>query len=377
MILNVEQLQGVCKDILPAVDSFELSTLTETLQLKVENSILYLAVTNREYYVKVRLDVTEPNSFNATVNANLFLKLVAQTTSDVIELTVTDKTLNFKGNGNYKLPLIFDGETLLQLPEIVINNPTVEFDIDSEILEGIYNYNTKQLSMNAGSISKVVQKMYYVDENGCITFTLGACVNNFTLPKPVKVLFNQRLVKLFKLFKEGSVHFTLGYDAISNTITQSKIKLTNNRISITAILSCDDTMINSVPAAIIRQRASANYPYSVTVNKKSLMDMVNRMKLFINTSAVGVASYAKLTFNNSTMTIADVSGENAEVLTFDNELNNIDDPYTMCVDLNDLLGVLDTCSLAHVNINFGDGQALTISRGEVINVIPEVKLDVA
>lgn len=377
MILNVEQLQGVCKDILPAVDSFELSTLTETLQLKVENSILYLAVTNREYYVKVRLDVTEPNPFNATVNANLFLKLVAQTTSDTIELTVTDKTLNFKGNGNYKLPLIFDGETLLQLPEIVINNPTVEFDIDSSILEGIYNYNTKQLSMNAGSISKVVQKMYYVDENGCITFTLGACVNNFTLPKPVKVLFNQRLVKLFKLFKEGSVHFTLGYDAISNTITQSKIKLTNNHISITAILSCDDTMINSVPAAIIRQRASANYPYSVTVNKKSLMDMVNRMKLFINTSAVGVANYAKLTFNNSTMTIADVSGENAEVLTFDNELNNIDDPYTMCVDLNDLLGVLDTCSLAYVNINFGDGQALTISRGEVINVIPEVKLDVA
>ena len=376
MILNVEQLQNVCKDILPAVDSFELSTLTETLQLHVENNILYLAVTNREYFVKVRLDVTEPNDFNATVNANLFLKLVAQTTCDTIELTVTDKTLNFRGNGNYKLPLIFDGEALLQLPEIVIKNPTVDFDISSEILESIYNYNTKQLSMNAGSISKAVQKMYYVDEQGCITFTLGACVNNFTLPKPVKVLFNQRLVKLFKLFKEGSVHFTLGYDAISNTITQSKINLKNDHISITAILSCDDTMINSVPASIIRQRASANYPYSVTVNKKSLMDMANRMKLFINTG-VGVANYAKLTFNNSTMTISDVSGENAEVLTFDNELTNIQDPYTMCVDLNDLLGVLDTCSLAHVNINFGDSQALTISRGEVINVIPEVKLEVA
>ena len=376
MILNVEQLQNVCKDILPAVDSFELSTLTETLQLHVENNILYLAVTNREYFVKVRLDVTEPNDFNATVNANLFLKLVAQTTCDTIELTVTDKTLNFRGNGNYKLPLIFDGEALLQLPEIVIKNPTVDFDISSAILESIYNYNTKQLSMNAGSISKAVQKMYYVDEQGCITFTLGACVNNFTLPKPVKILFNQRLVKLFKLFKEGSVHFTLGYDAISNTITQSKINLKNDHISITAILSCDDTMINSVPASIIRQRASANYPYSVTVNKKSLMDMANRMKLFINTG-VGVANYAKLTFNNSTMTISDVSGENAEVLTFDNELTNIQDPYTMCVDLNDLLGVLDTCSLAHVNINFGDSQALTISRGEVINVIPEVKLEVA
>ena len=75
-----------------------------------------------------------------------------------------------------------------------------------------------------------------MDEKGAITFTNGACVNSFTLEQPVKLLFNNRLVKLFKLFKDESVKFTIGYDPISDDIIQTKVRFATSDIIITAIL---------------------------------------------------------------------------------------------------------------------------------------------
>jgi hypothetical protein len=200
MILRIEEMQNACGKFLAAVDSNNLSILTETLKIKTEGRNLYISVTNREYFAKVRIEIDTEVEFHATVNANLFLKLISQITTDTIELNIVDNSLVLKGNGTYKLPLIYDGDKLLELPEINIYNPTVNFVIKSETLLSILQYNSKELTK--GVISKPVQKLYYVDELGAITFTNGACVNSFSLTQPIKVLFNNRLVKLFKLFKD-------------------------------------------------------------------------------------------------------------------------------------------------------------------------------
>ena len=109
------------------------------------------------------------------------------------------------------------------------------------------------------------KSVYYMDENGAVTFTTGACVNSFTLEQPVKVLLNDRLVKLFKLFKGEKVKFTLGYDAISDEIIQTKVKFETSDVTITAILSCDDSMLRQFPVNAVRGRADATYPYSINM----------------------------------------------------------------------------------------------------------------
>ena len=117
--------------------------------------------------------------------------------------------------------LFFDNNEMLTLPPITILNKTLDMNISGEILNSILQYNSKELVKT--SIAKPIQKLYYLDQEGCITFTTGACVNNFVLEKPVKILLNNRLVKLFKLFKNSLVKFTLGYDAISESIVQTKV----------------------------------------------------------------------------------------------------------------------------------------------------------
>ena len=367
MILRIEDLKDVCNKILSAVDSSELSVLTETLELKTKNNILYMSVTNKEYYVQVKLILNENINFHATVNANLFLKLISQTTTETVEILIDKNILVIKGNGVYKLPLIYDDTKLLELPEIKINNVTSEFDIEGDVLVSILTYNSKEIAK--GNIVRPVQKLYYVDENGAITFTTGACVNNFKLEKPIKILLNQKVVKLFKLFKNDNVHFKLGMDKISEEIIQTKVMFENDIVSITAILPNDNGLLSSVPVAAIRDRTTTIYPYSVNINKDEFIQAINRLLLFINSKDF-IRTFGSFEFHNEYVILKDSNGINNEKLYYSTPITNCN--YVNSIDLLDLKITLENCSEKYLTLNFGDNQAIVIARGNVYNVIPEV-----
>ena len=373
MILKTKKLQEVCSKILPAVESSELSSILDTLQLRTVDKVLCLSVTNKEYFVEVKLDITDEVDFHATVSANLFLKLVSQLTAEDIELTVSDNVLNVKANGSYKIPLIFEGDNLMELPVISISNVVKEFDIPSGILNSILNYNTKEL--DKGTISRPIQKFFYVDENGAITFTTGACVNRFELAEPVKILLNKRLVKLFKLFQDCSVHFKLAYDAVegSSDIIQTKVQFAASDIVITSILSCDDSMLSQIPVNAIRGRADNIYPYSVVLSKNDLMATLGRLMLFTSSSSeIDLKQNILFVFGPDNVTVSDIKGENKEVLKYLNKESGIVEEYKANLDTMDLKLTLDTCVEPSITLSFGDGNAFILSRGSIKNVIPEV-----
>lgn len=373
MILKTKKLQEVCSKILPAVEASDISNILDTLQLKTVNKVLCLSVTNKEYFVEVKLDVTEEAEFNATVNASLFLKLVSQVTAEDIELTVSDSVLNVKANGTYKFPLIFEGDHLMELPTIEVCNVVKEFDVSSSILNSILVYNAKEL--DKGTISRPVQKLFYVDEHGAITFTTGACVNSFELSQPVKILLNRRLVKLFKLFQDCSVKFRLAYDTVdeSSDIIQTKVQFIADDISITCILSCDDNMITQIPVNAIRGRADSLYPYSVVISKGELLQTLSRLMLFTSSSSdIEYKTNILFKFSKDCVSISDVREENKENIPYLNKESGITENYTATLDILDLKLTLDTCTESSITFYFGDGNAFVLSRGAVKNVIPEV-----
>lgn len=175
MIIRTEKLQPACSKLLPAVDSSAIAEITDVLELKASGKILYINVTNREYFAQVKIELDDVVDFHATVSANLFLRLVSQITTETVELNVAETTLKMKANGSYDIPLIFDNDKLMELPAIEINNVTTELTVESDILQSILNYNSKELMKDL--ILQPVQKMYYIDQEGCITFTTGACVD--------------------------------------------------------------------------------------------------------------------------------------------------------------------------------------------------------
>lgn len=373
MILSTKQFKEVCSLILSATDSNEISTLTETLELITEGNVLYLNVTNKEYFATVKFDLDEAEDFHATVNANLFLKLIAAVTSDTIELVINDRYVLVKANGNYKIPLIFEDDKLMELPFISIDNVATDMTVSYEILESIDKYNSKELA--SGALAKPVQRLFYIDQEGCITFQTGACVNSFNLEKPIRVLLNTRLVKLFKLFKGKAVHVTLGYDQVSETITQTKICFNNDRIRLTAITGCNDELLSQVPVTAIRRRANTEYANSIVLNTTELSEAINRLLLF----SVGYGSkqnnkpYSRFEFDvQGNLTIYDSARENMEVLKYQ-QGSSLSGEYFMTLDLADFKRILDTCSDATVKLNFGNSQACVIERNNIKNVIPEIR----
>ena len=244
-------------------------------------------------------------------------------------------------------------------------------NVSSDILLSILQYNSKELQK--GSIVQPVQKLYYLDEKGCITFTTGACVNDFTLEKPISVLLNNKLVKLFKLFKSGGdVKFTLGYDAISDDTIQTKVKFENSTVSITSILSCDDTLLRRVPVEGIRKRANDVYENQVNISKDSLIQTINRLMLFTqNGTKEIIRPYSKFVFKKDEVVIWDAKRENCETIPYvGGEATS--SKYEAVLDLTDLKLTLESCTEQFVTVKYGNGQAVVISRGNVSNVIPEV-----
>lgn len=372
MIIKTDDIKDLCSLILNAVDTSELSVITETLQLKAEKGCLEMAVTNMEYYVKVKLYCDTDEIFKATVNANLFLKLVSQTTTENIELNTDSNCLIVTGNGSYKLPLIFDGNSLLELPDIRSSAVGIKnsFSVSTEHLQSILQNNSKQIKK--GNDFKQIHRLFYIDEEGAITFTpYGACVNEFKLEKPIKMLLTQKFVKLFKLFKGDSVQLTLEFKQVGLDDTQDILTLEDDSISMTSYLPKSSGLVSSVPVTAIRDKAFSAYKYSVSFNRNELLQALNRMLLFHENKYQ--KSYNTFEFNESSVRIYDSRKSNVEEVKYLGSNLIMSGPYTAVLDINDFKSALDNSTDQAVRINFGDSQAFVLSKGTVHTIIAEVE----
>lgn len=365
ILLKTEMIKDVCSDISQAVDSNGLLDVTEVLQIELINKQLSLSVTNGEYYVKYKLDVDTTEELKAVVNASTFLKLISKLTTDEISLEIVGTNLIVEANGNYKFPLVYKDDSLLEVKEIVIDNPTTTFSVKSNVLKSILDYNTGEL--NKGILTNPVQKLYYVDNEGAITFTTGACVNSFTLPSPVKLLLNKRLVKLFKLFDEEDVSFTLGQDDV-NGVTVTKVRFETTTMTLVSLLNSNDTLINSVPASAIRSRANTVYDYGVVVSKSNLLSAIDRLSLFIDSM---VSQVIKLHFTSQGVQLSDIDVKNVEKIQYEGSSNVVDD-YEMVLNLQDLKTTVSLHDDSYITFAFGNHQAVVINKDNVYVIIPEV-----
>lgn len=368
MILDTNKFSTACQSILAAIDSKNVSLYTETMELVANGKVLSMNVTNREYFVTVNFDLQVDETFRASINAELFLKLISKITSPTIKLTIDGNAVKIEGNGVYKIPFTYNNSSMFELPKIVINNVTDTMTIKSSILQSILQYNSKELQR--GTAVKPVQKYFYVDENGCITFTSGACVNNFTLPKPLKVLLGEKVVKLFKLFKDvEDVEFSIGTDQVTQDISQTKVKFIGGGVELTAILA-DAGLVSEVPVNVIRGMTTKQYAKSVKVDRKLLLESLTRLMLFNETK-----NYGKLTFTPKTIEISDWGGDNKETVPLVEEVPDLS--YYAVLNMATLNLVISGCEDEELEISFGDSKAFVFKKQTICDIIPEIKASAA
>lgn len=371
MVIKTSVLQPYCSVLNTSIDISKYVTTSDVIEIKAENNNFYLSMTNGEYYVRIHFPADESDNFYASVNATTFLKLISKITTDTVLFSVDNNTLYINANGKYKLPLVFEDEKMVTLPEMEIKEVTTKFDLSSMVLKDISVYNSSQ--MNSGVITNIIQKLYYVDNEGAITFSAGACVNNFQVQNPFKILINQKLVNLFKLFDDETVHVSIGQDKLSEDIVQTKLRIEGSAVDITAALSCDDSMLNAVPATIIRNRANKSYPYNVNVGSNVFKDAINRLLIFADSN---LHNYLKVVFTEKNIVISNLDKDNSEAIAYTASEGVTEDlSYECVIDAGDLLNILNTYKTSAINISFGDKEALVFKYTNIVNVVPEVDME--
>ena len=71
--------------------------------------------------------------------------------------------------------------------------------------------------------------------------------------------------------------------------------------------------------------------------------------------------------------LIDANKDNKETITISNKCD-IPETYSMCLNLDDLRLILENCTESHICVNFGDHAAVVFVRGNIKNVIPEVRI---
>lgn len=372
MIIKLKDFKEIATKILLATDGNTASNL----KLRAKDQVLTLSVTNSEYFVCIKMPLETDEELTAVVDAKAFLNLIAGLDAETFALTTSDSTLFVKaGKSNYKLAMIYDNAQLLDLPPIIIQNKTVEMNISKDILESILNVNSKELLKlkNLTDVSEL-QKLYYIDETGCFTFTSGACLNSFTLEKPVKLLLTDRVVKLFKLFKED-VYFSLGQDQTPSGLVETKVTFETSNIYLAARVNCDAAWLNKVkgPCDATKRHISATYPYHLVLSTAELSSAINRLLSFTknSTTDTNMAQVPiKATITDGEITLAD-EFDNCETITIENGV--VEEPYEMMVNIADIKLVLDAYKNDHITLNCGANHILVFTKDLVYNLLTELK----
>lgn len=375
MILKTAKFQEAANKILTAVS---IDKAAANLELAAKGTELYLRVTNREYYVAVKFELEEVSDFRAVVDANLFLNLVSGINTDEFSLVINDTNVELKtGKSKYKLAMIYENDQLMKLPVIKLDPSEVQIamSIDYEILMSILNVNGKEIQKAKKLDVNELQRYYYLDETGCFTFTTGACVNRFTLEKPIKLLLTDRVVRLFKLFNSAA-WMSYGNIANKDMTLQPIATFQTEDIYVATRLLGDDTCIQRIkaPCDAMKSLVQETYDHNLVLSASDLSAAIARLLMFHKNSAAKVDLTfvpATINFDATDFVITDASGENSESITIEN--GSVASNYSMGINLIDLKSVLDSCKNEHITLNCGNHKSVVINRGNISNVIAETK----
>lgn len=170
----------ICNVIRNVIKLEPLRPITDLVELYASNGVLHVGATDGSTRIVGTLDC-DVEFDNIVVSLSKLTKLINLTTKDKISFKVVDGYLQFKGNGNYKIPEQLNengGKICLKLSMPEFDAEPIEVDIDG--LNTAIGRNS--LSLYNGDTQPYLKRYCHKDGHIITTDCATMCVSKGTLP---------------------------------------------------------------------------------------------------------------------------------------------------------------------------------------------------
>lgn len=348
MVIPTGKFQDMVARAAKGASENKLLPITSMMAIELKDNSLTLTTTDTANYLKVKADKVEGDNMYAVVSVDLFSKLIAKMTSETITITLTDNSLQVKGNGTYNLPLEMDEDGLVQYPTYTFNKTGEPETIHLTSVKNI-------LSINKASVGKSIDAAflcgYYIGDRVITTDGDVICFNDMKLFKE-PALISQQMMNLLSLNTEEKINcWRDGGNFLFETPD-------------VVIFGCSQDGIDMFPVEEITAYLDAEFGSMCKLPKLILQNVIDRLSLFIEPYDKNGAYF---TFTKDGVKIHSKKSSSVEVIAY--QESKAFSPFVCCVDIPLLREQIDANPGETIDIWYGEDAAIKMTSGKVTQVI--------
>lgn len=354
MKIKTDILQKMISKAIQGASNNKMIPLTSLIGIEVQKDLmtnssnLILTTTDGSNTFKVNQSIEKIEEFYTIVNADTFAKLVGKTTKEFIELENKENYLEVTGNGTYKLEIAINEEgEIVRFPDIK--------DIQGEELSINLNNLQEAIKVAKASVAKTMEVPcltgYYIGQDMITTDRQLVCkLDNKLITEPI--LISSEMAELL-LLVEGDEILEL-------------VKKDNNLIFYNANYTIAGKELEGkelYPVQPIENLIRLDYRNTIKVNKQELLNVLDRMALFVTDYDKNGISLA---FAKDGLCITSQKSNAQELIDAKCET---EEEYNCLVDIEMLKSQVETISTDEVEIQYGQDKSIKIVDDNCIHII--------
>ena len=339
-------LQSMVSKAVKGCSNNKMLPMTSVMAVSCADGKLTLITTDMTNYLYVSEDANTDEDFYVTVRADMFTKLIMSITSETVTFEMTDKYLEVKGNGVYKIDVILDENGgMIKFPDFEPSDTAVG-NVPTTVVHTMLSALKPALSKD---VVTPCYTNYFVGDTVIATNMEVINMLNTKLLNTEEPLFiSSELMDLVGLCTDEVIDVRYE-DGVIDFITNS-VKIHGTLFEYAEQYQTDD--INEV--------AKNEYPSQCSVNKNVLLQTLDRIALFTDDEFSDNAVNIKFTADGLTIESPMSNGvETIEYVTSDH-----DEDFSGTIDAVALKDQIRPYSAEHVEILYGREDSIKLVQDE-------------
>lgn len=343
-------LQALVTKAIKGASNSKFNTLTSLINVEVTGNTIKMTTTDSNNYFTVCGTVNASEDMSFTVLVDKFSKLITKMTTENITVKVTDDVISVTGNGTYKIPIQLDVDgTPIKYPKHEINTPDDTGTLKTAVIKSILIHNKPSLAV---TMSIPCLTGYLCAKEGVFSGdNFNVCVNKVkTFNKPL--LVPPIVFDLLSMCPEEEISYkTFGNTAIFETAT----------IKLYAVMMDG---IEVYPKDTLLKIAALEYPSTCTIPKTTILNIVDRMCLFIDDDDEFGMFF---TFTKDGIKVESEKQSGIESVSYQGSTNFKD--FTCFVNIDSFKKQLNARTEESIVLCYGTSESFAIKDSTIVQVI--------